>query len=67
MLVGSVERRLMRLGFDLRDGPIPNVLALAADVRLLQQQVYPFVLAEYREQTAGRFDDLTSRLDGARP
>ena len=62
MLVGSVERRLMRLGFDLHDGPIQNVLALAADVRLLQQQVYPFVLAEYREQTAGRFDDLTSRL-----
>ena len=50
MLVGSVERRLMRLGFDLHDGPIQNVLALAADVRLLQQQVYPFVLAEYREQ-----------------
>ena len=62
MLTGSVERRLMRLGFDLHDGPIQNVLALAADVRLLQQQVYPFVLAEYREQTAGRFDDLTSRL-----
>jgi len=62
MLVNSVERRLMRLGFDLHDGPIQNVLALAADVRLLQQQVYPFVLADYREQAFGRFDDLTSRL-----
>jgi signal transduction histidine kinase len=62
MLVGSVERRLMRLGFDLHDGPIQNVLALAADVRLLQQQVYPFVLEDYREQAFGRFDDLTSRL-----
>jgi signal transduction histidine kinase len=61
-LVGASERRLMRLGFDLHDGPIQNVLALAADVRLLQQQVYPFVLEGYREQTAGRFDDLTSRL-----
>ena len=61
-LVGAAERRLMRLGFDLHDGPIQDVLALAADVRLLQQQVYPFVLAEYREQAFGRFDDLTSRL-----
>jgi signal transduction histidine kinase len=62
MLVGSAERRLMRLGFDLHDGPIQNVLALAADVRLLQKQVYPFVLEEYREQAYGRFDDLSSRL-----
>jgi signal transduction histidine kinase len=61
-LVGSAERRLMRLGFDLHDGPIQNVLALAADVRLLQQQVYPFVLEGYREQAYGRFDDLTLRL-----
>jgi signal transduction histidine kinase len=61
-LVGAAERRLMRLGFDLHDGPIQNVLALAADVRLLQQQVYPFVMEGYREQTAGRFDDLTARL-----
>ena len=62
MLVGASERRLMRLGFDLHDGPIQDVLALAADVRLLQQQVFPFVLEEYREQASGRFDDLTSRL-----
>jgi signal transduction histidine kinase len=61
-LVGSAERRLMRLGFDLHDGAIQNVLALAADVRLLQKQVYPFVLEEYREQAYGRFDDLSSRL-----
>jgi signal transduction histidine kinase len=61
-LVAASERRLMRLGFDLHDGPIQDVLALAADVRLLQQQVYPFVLEDYREQAYGRFDDLSSRL-----
>ncbi len=61
-LVASAERRLMRLGFDLHDGPIQDVLALAADVQLLQQQVYPFVLDEYREQANGRFDDLSLRL-----
>jgi signal transduction histidine kinase len=61
-LTAASERRLMRLGFDLHDGPIQDVLALSADVRLLQQQVYPFVLEGYREQAFGRFDDLTSRL-----
>lgn len=52
----------MRLGFDLHDGPIQDVLALAAEIRLLQQQVYPFVLAEHREIAYGRFEDLTARL-----
>jgi two-component system sensor histidine kinase DegS len=61
-LIASAERRLMRLGFDLHDGPIQDVLALAADVQLLQQQVYPFILEDYREQAHGRFDDLTARL-----
>jgi signal transduction histidine kinase len=61
-LVAASERRLMRLGFDLHDGPIQDVLALAADVRLLQEQVYPFVLERHREQAAGRFDDLSGRL-----
>jgi signal transduction histidine kinase len=62
MLLASSERRLMRLGFDLHDGPIQDVLALAADVKLLQEQVYPFVLESHREQAHGRFDDLTARL-----
>ena len=61
-LIASAERRLMRLGFDLHDGPIQDVLALAADVHLLQQQVYPFILEDYREQAHGRFDDLSARL-----
>jgi signal transduction histidine kinase len=61
-LVAAAERRLMRLGFDLHDGPIQDVLALAADIRLLQEQIYPFVLEEHREQAHGRFDDLTARL-----
>ena len=61
-LIASAERRLMRLGFDLHDGPIQDVLALAADVQLLQKQVYPFILEDYREQAHGRFDDLSARL-----
>ena len=61
-LVAAAERRLMQLGFDLHDGPIQDVLALAADIRLLQEQVYPFVLADHRDQAHGRFDDLSARL-----
>jgi signal transduction histidine kinase len=61
-LIAAAERRLMRLGFDLHDGPIQDVLALAADIRLLQEQIYPFVLEDHREQAYGRFDDLTARL-----
>jgi len=61
-LLASSERRLMRLGFDLHDGPIQDVLALAADVHLLQEQMYPFVLETHREQAYGRFDDLSARL-----
>ena len=61
-VLASSERRLMRLGFDLHDGPIQDVLALGADVRLLQEQVYPFVLETHREQAYGRFDDLSARL-----
>lgn len=61
-LIAASERRLMRLGFDLHDGPIQDVLALAAEVKLLQQQVYPFVLSEQRELAYGRFEDLTARL-----
>jgi signal transduction histidine kinase len=61
-LASSAERRLTRLAFDLHDGPIQDVLALAADVRYLQQQLYPFVLESHRELAFGRFEDINARL-----
>jgi signal transduction histidine kinase len=61
-LVASAERKLMRLGFDLHDGPIQDVLALGADLRLLQQQLYPFVLDSHRELAYGRFEDVSARV-----
>ncbi len=66
-VVSAGEKRLMRLGFDLHDGPVQEVLALAEEVRVLRDQVYPFVLESHRELTYGRFDDLLARvssLDG---
>lgn len=61
-LLGTAENRLTRLGFDLHDGPIQDVLALGAEVRQLRDQVYPFVLESHRERAGGRFDDLLARL-----
>ncbi len=61
-LIGTTESRLTRLGFDLHDGPIQDVIALGAEVRHLRDQVYPFVLESHRERARGRFDDLEARL-----
>jgi signal transduction histidine kinase len=61
-LVSAGEKRLMRLGFDLHDGPIQDVLALAGETRRLRDQVYPFVLETHRDLAYGRFDDILARL-----
>ena len=61
-LLGTAENRLTRLGFDLHDGPVQDVLALGAETRQLRDQVYPFVLESHRELVYGRFDDLLARL-----
>ncbi len=62
LLVRAGEQRLMRIGFDLHDGPIQDVLALGAEVSLLRDQVYPFILDSHRERAAGRFDDIMARV-----
>ncbi len=67
-LTRSLEKRLMRIGFDLHDGPVQDVLALGSELELLGREVYPFVLESRRELAAGRFDDLVARaseIDGA--
>jgi signal transduction histidine kinase len=61
-LAAANERLLVRLGFDLHDGPLQQVYALAQDVRLLREQMVEFVGSEYRKTLVGRFDDLESQL-----
>ena len=56
------ERLLVRLGFDLHDGPLQQVYVLAQDVRLLREQVVMLVGSEHREPVVGRFADLESQL-----
>ena len=61
-LAAANERLLVRLGFDLHDGPLQQVHALAQDIRLLRKQLLALVESEHREPVAGRFDDVESQL-----
>lgn len=61
-LAAANERLLVRLGFDLHDGPLQQVYALAQDVRLLREQLVGLVASTHRETVVGRFADLESQL-----
>ena len=61
-LVKASERRLTRLGFDLHDGPIQDVLAIAGDMLELRTELYPFVTGPHRDSAYERFDVLAERL-----
>jgi signal transduction histidine kinase len=61
-LAEANERLLVRLGFDIHDGPLQQVFVLAQDVRLLRDQVVALVGSEYRDQVVGRFADLEAEL-----
>jgi signal transduction histidine kinase len=62
-LVEAAERRLARLGFDLHDGPIQEIIALGAELRLFREQIRR-VLGNHRHApiVLGRVDDLEARL-----
>ncbi len=62
-LVETSERRLTRLGFDLHDGPLQELLLLGGDLRLFREQLG--LVLEGRgdgELLRGRLDDLDARL-----
>jgi signal transduction histidine kinase len=61
-LAEANERLLVRLGFDLHDGPLQQVYALAQDIRLLREQVVVLIGSEHRDPVVGRFADLDSQL-----
>lgn len=62
-LVQASERRLTRIGFDIHDGPLQDIAALAADLRLFRAQ-----LGDLGEEDplpdvlGGRLDDFDARL-----
>jgi signal transduction histidine kinase len=61
-LAAANERLLVRLGFDLHDGPLQQVYALAQDVRLLRQELVTLVGSEHQETIVGRFEAIQSLL-----
>ena len=61
-LVDAAEKRLMRLGFDLHDGPLQDLAALADDIRYAQERVVPLVPETSRAVADGRFADFTARI-----
>ena len=62
-LVESGERRLVRVGFDLHDGPMQDIAALAQDVRLFRAQLAAILADNDHQQIAlGRIGDLEARL-----
>jgi signal transduction histidine kinase len=61
-LAAAGERRLMRLGFDLHDGPLQEIVALAEELRTAATQISSVVPADYKQRVNGRFNDVHARL-----
>jgi signal transduction histidine kinase len=61
-LVAAGERRLMRLGFDLHDGPLQEIVALAEELRTASTQIAAVVPDDFRGRVRGRFNDVHARL-----
>jgi signal transduction histidine kinase len=61
-LVAAGERRLLRLGFDLHDGPLQELVALADELRTASTQISDVVPADFRQRVRGRFNDVHARL-----
>ena len=61
-LAAANERLLVRLGFDLHDGPLQQVYVLAQDVRVLRDHVARLLAPEHRQQALDSFADLEAQL-----
>jgi signal transduction histidine kinase len=61
-LTQTHERRLMRLGFDVHDGPLQDLALLGEDVRLLRRQLSDVLPRDVRDIMLGRLDDLDAQL-----
>jgi signal transduction histidine kinase len=61
-LVASGERLLTRIGFDLHDGPIQDLAALAGDVRMLRTRAEEHGEPISEDILCGFLDDLQARI-----
>lgn len=60
--VAATDRRLLRLAYDLHDGPLQELVLLAEDLRLAAGQIEGLVPEVDRARVRGRFQDLEARL-----
>ena len=63
-VTSALDRRLRRLAFDLHDGALQELSALAAELASARRKIVSVVEEEYRDRVQGRFDDLQARLEG---
>jgi signal transduction histidine kinase len=63
-LVAATERRLARLGFDLHDGPIQHVIALAGDLRAFRSDLAASAGAGDVPRLLDSIDTFEERLHG---
>jgi signal transduction histidine kinase len=56
------DRRLRRLAYDLHDGPLQELAALAEEVRLAALQIDGVVPEADRARVRGKFQDIEARL-----
>jgi len=56
------ERRLVRLAYDLHDGPLQDVAALAASARVLEAELAAVVARRHRGKMHSSFEDMAVRL-----
>jgi signal transduction histidine kinase len=61
-LVAALERRLLRIGYDLHDGPLQELAALAQDMRHAHDQISAVIDCAYHDRLNGSFSDLEVRL-----
>jgi signal transduction histidine kinase len=61
-LVAAAERRLLRLGFDLHDGPLQEIVALADELRAASTQISAVAPDDFKQRVRGRFNDVHARL-----
>jgi signal transduction histidine kinase len=61
-LAVALERRLRRLAYDLHDGALQELAALAGEISFMRRQIVPLVDQDFSDRVDGRFDDLQARL-----
>jgi signal transduction histidine kinase len=61
-LAEASERHLMRLGFDLHDGPLGDLAALSMDVQAARAEITHRISVRSRRLVGGRLDDLHAQI-----